>query len=458
VLHSICLAANLCIDNTGSKITLPVVITDDGLLQSFLDYLIVHRNRSRSWIDRSVFSVRLLIDYTIQNESAFDNKFDLFREFANSLYTGTIHENGEDPSWLRWKPRREDDAAFLIGLITKYSDWLAEQNENKNLQINPAIKPSSYEQWLSLAAYLHKKKRAFLSHLWSNKPSSESSRYVKPRISQVLDGASETKAFPEEKIDELLWYGFVRYGYETIDLIHQRLDLKHVLITMLMHYGGLRLSECLQLWVEDIIPWDDMSAVVKVFHPALGIDSSNKRSRREILNSRYGLKPRFEYPKSHSLHAGWKSPLLNSQTHYYFVVYWFPNSIGKTFNDLWRLYLTHQRTSDEGRHPFAFTTRTGAPLSIKGYNQSLKRAVERIGLPFSKEAATTAHAHRHSYGQALAASGVDSLVIRSAMHHKSIESQGVYTQLTEKQVKEHLKNIDIQLRMSIDKMLRINES
>lgn len=458
MLHSIALRTSVRFDNTGNILELPAIVTNEGILKSFLEYLIVYRNRSRSWIDRSVFAVRLLIDYTKQNESAFDNKFELFREFANALYTGTIGNNGEDPSWLRWKPRRENDAAFLIGLITKYSDWLAEQNENKNLQINPLVTPSNYEQWLSLAAHLHKKKRAFFSHLWSNKPRNESSRYVKPRTSQVFDGKSETKALPEGKIDELLWNGFVRYGHETSDVIHQRLDLKHVLITMLMHYGGLRLSECFQLWVEDIIPWDDMSAVVKVFHPALGIDNSSQRSRREILNCQYGLKPRFEYPKSHSLHAGWKSPLLISETHNYFVVYWFPHSAGRTFNDLWRLYLMHQRTPDYANHPFAFTTRTGAPLSMKGYNQSFKRAVERIGLPFSKEAGTTAQAHRHSYGQALADSSVDPLVIRSAMHHKSIESQGVYTQLTEKQVQRHLKSVDSRINIIIDeRIVRTNE-
>lgn len=454
MLHSICLEANLSIDNTGNRESLPVVITTDGLLKSFLDYLVVRRTLSRSWIDRSVFAVRLLIDYTKQNESVFDNKFELFKEFSNSLYTGTIGEDGEDPSWLRWKPRREKDAAFLIRAVTKYFDWLALQNENKDIQINPKIKPSNYEQWMSLAAHLHKKRRAFLSHLWSNKSDSEGFRYVRPRTSTVIDNEDDTKSFPEGKIDDLLWNGFVRYGYETNDLINERLDLKNVLITMLMHYGGLRLSECLHLWVEDIIPWDDMSAMVKVYHPALGLDASSNRSRREILSSQYGLKPRFEYPKSKALHAGWKDPLLSSETHYYFVVYWFPYSVGRTFNDLWRLYLTHQRTSDEGDHPFAFTSRTGAPLSIKGYNQSLKRAIERIGLPFSKQAGTTAHAHRHSYGQELADNGVDPLVIRSAMHHKSIDSQGVYTQLTERQVKGHLKNIDIRLHLSIDEKVR----
>src|SRR5690606_28180630 len=102
MLHSVCLKSEIKLDNTGNIFELPVIVTVDGVLKSFLDYLIVYRNRSRSWIDRSVFAVRLLMDYTKQNESAFENRLQLFREFANSLYTGTIGEHGEDPSWLRW--------------------------------------------------------------------------------------------------------------------------------------------------------------------------------------------------------------------------------------------------------------------------------------------------------------------------------------------------------------------
>ena len=301
---------------------------------------------------------------------------------------------------------------------------------------------------MGLAAHYQKKRRAFLSHLWASKPDSSYFRYVMPRKVSRSNGTESVKSFPEGRIDDLLWGGFVRYGFETSDRIHERLDLKNVLITMLMHYGGLRLSECFHLWVEDIIPWKDGTALVKVFHPDKGKLCPNSSSRREELLKRFGLKPRFEYPKSHTLHAGWKNPKESNEDLHFMTVWWFPQSAGETFNELWRLYLTYQRYSDDGKHPFAFTTRSGAPHSIKGYNQSLKRAVERIGLPFSKEDGTTAHAHRHSYGQALSDSKASSLIIKNALHHNSIESQQVYTELTDKQMRAHLKSIGHELRLA----------
>lgn len=441
MLNSVCVEANVRVDNTGLQVSLPIIVTKDGLLRSYLDYLIVHRNKSGSWKDRSAFAVRLLIDYSTQNEGCFDKPYELFREFANCLYTGTIGEDGKDPSWLRWKPRKDDDAGFLIKLITHYTDWLAYQHEEKKFQINPTVKPTRYEEWMGLAAHYQKKRRAFLSHLWADKPDPSYYRHVMPRKISRSNGTESKKSFPEGRIDDLLWNGFVRYGFETSDRVHERLDLKNVLITMLMHYGGLRLSECFQLWVEDIIPWEDGTALVKVFHPDKGKRNRNNPSRREELLKRYGLKPRFEYPKSHTLHAGWKDPKEDNEDLHFMTVWWFPQSAGKTFNDLWRLYLLYQRHPDGDKHPYAFTTRTGAPHSIKGYNQSLKRAVGRIGLPFSKEDGTTAHAHRHSYGQALSDAKSSSLIIKNALHHKSIESQQVYTELTEKQMRAHLKRL-----------------
>ncbi|UZD65681.1 gamma-mobile-trio recombinase GmtY [Marinobacter sp. AN1] len=379
MLHSICLQANIKVDNTGVGVTLPVIITPEGLLKSYLDYLVVRRRKSQSWIERSTFAVRLLLDYTKQNEHCFDNHFDLFREFSNCLYTGTIGEDGSDPSWLRWKPRSESDAPFLISLITQYTDWLAKQNEDKSLQLNPTVKPTGYEQWMALAAHYQKKRRAFLSHLWADEPNSSNYRAVMPRETSQSMKAEPKKTFPEDRMNDLLWNGFVRYGYEESDKIYERLDLKNVLITLLMHYGGLRVSECFHVWTEDIIPWEDGTALVRVYHPAKGRSDARQPTRRERLQKRYGMKPRNEYPTSRALHAGWKGLLetVGAPLHYC-LVYWFPAWAGETFNDLWRLYLIHQRHSDGGKHPFAFTTRTGAPHSIKGYNQSLKKAIERL--------------------------------------------------------------------------------
>lgn len=438
MLNSVCIEASVKLDNTGTRVSLPVIVTQDGLLKSYLDYLITHRYKSRSWKDRSAFAVRLLIDYTSQNKDCFENPHQLFREFSSSLYTGTIGEDGSDPSWLRWKPRDDRDASFLISLITQYTDWLYEQYEEKTLQINPKIKPSRYEEWMGLAAFYQKKRRSFLSHLWENEPAPTYFREVMPRKVSRSGGNDGKKSFPPGRIDDLLWNGFTRYGFETSVNVHERLDLKNVLITMLMHFGGLRLSECFHIWLEDVTPWEGGTSLVKVFHPDIGRTRPNGSTRREELLQKYGMLPRFEYSKSHTLHAGWKAPKEDNENLHFLLVWWFPQSAGETFNDLWRLYLTFQRHSDGGKHPFAFTTQSGAPHSIKGYNQSLKRAVERIGLPFSKEAGTTAHAHRHSYGQALANAKAEPLIIKNALHHKSIESQQVYTELTDKQMRAHL--------------------
>ncbi|MDY6929900.1 MAG: site-specific integrase, partial [Pseudomonadota bacterium] len=46
-----------------------------------------------------------------------------------------------------------------------------------------------------------------------------------------------------------------------------------------------------------------------------------------------------------------------------------------------------------------------------------------------------------SYGQALADANADSLIIKNALHHKSIESQQVYTELTDKQMRAHLSRL-----------------
>ena len=234
MLNSVCVEANVRVDNTGLKVSLPVIVTEDGLLRSYLDYLIVHRNKSRSWLDRSAFAVRLLIDYTKQNEGCFENPYELFKEFSNCLYTGTIGEDGEDPSWLRWKPRTDNDAGFIIKLITNYTDWLAVQYEEKKLQLNPKVKPTRYEEWMGLAAHYQKKRRAFLSHLWANKPDPDNYRNVMAKKVARSQSVESKKSFPEGRIDDLIWDGFVRYGFETSERIHERLDLKNVLITMLM--------------------------------------------------------------------------------------------------------------------------------------------------------------------------------------------------------------------------------
>jgi len=443
--------ADIRVDNTGFTLELPVIITEEGVLRSYLEYLLAFRYKSESWKRRSVFSIRLLLDYINTNKGVFEKPRDMFRGFSNALFTGTICGAGNDPSGLRWTPRKYEDANFIINLITHYTDYLAEVNEDEDLQLNCFRKASPFEQKLNWAAYYQKKDRVFLSHLWKRPDAVVLTRRVRSvglPSKIVSHGAYDiAKAFPEGRISDLIYHGFVLPSQNNCEMLSKRLNLRDVLMTMLMHYGGLRISEVCHIYTHDIAEFSggSLNQVIKIYHPSEGIAPTDERvTRREYLLRRFGLKSRNEYPGSSKQFAGWKDSLLTNSKDKFFKVEFFPESAREQFFVLWKLYIKYQRVRPEigAEHPYAFTSRKGTPYTIKGYAQSNKRAVERIGLTFSKESCTTSHAHRHRYGQNLAESGVSAIVIKTAMHHRSLESQNTYTQPTEKQIRLQFKKAE----------------
>jgi hypothetical protein len=178
--------------------------------------------------------------------------------------------------------------------------------------------------------------------------------------------------------------------------------------------------------------------MVRIYHPEEGlapadwIDAKGKPfvgNRNVYLRGKYAMRSRTQYPKGGSLHAGWKNPHLDHQRDLYLQVHWFPRDWGRLFNKLWNLYLL-QLVQVERQHPFAFVSfdgkRRGEPYSIASYRDAHTRAVERIGLIVAKMEGTTEHGHRHAYGQRVKATK-DPLIIKAALHHRSLESQLVYT-------------------------------
>ncbi|MBH8612150.1 site-specific integrase [Pseudomonas mohnii] len=101
-----------------------------------------------------------------------------------------------------------------------------------------------------------------------------------------------------------------------------------------------------------------------------------------------------------------------------------------------RNYLIYQRKEPRtSRHPYAFTNTTGAPETRKNFRRLHSAAVERIGLVRGKYYGTTEHGHRHAYGYRLASAGFSQLDIQKSMHHKSIDSCTVYTQLSNSDIR-----------------------
>ncbi|WP_028216703.1 gamma-mobile-trio recombinase GmtY [Paraburkholderia oxyphila] len=423
-------------DNTGVLMEIPVILTEGGPLQPLVDYLL-ECNRSFSWMQKMTQGVGLLLDYMAANHDCFDDSRELFRTFVQRLYSGTIGEDGTDPSGLYWLGMSQSLVRQLTNQLSQFSDWIAEKQGTS--PINPWREATRYEERLNWAAWHQKHDRVFLAHTWDKQGASESAkraRSVLLKRNPVVDHEG-VKRFPEDRIQDLLFKGFIVPGKQTSPRIEERLNLRDILITMLTDYGGLRMSEPFHLYVHDVQP-DPLHperAHVRVFHPSLGLAPNDwldangrpvRCNREAYLRGKHGLRPRDQYYSTDQLHAGWKGNALDSKA-YFMHVHWFPTWSGEVFMKLWIFYMA-KRAQKECDHPFAFVTEEGKPYSIDSFERAHRRAVERIGLTPAKALGTSPHGHRHDYGHRLTDAEIDPILLMKAFHHKSLESQVVYTE------------------------------
>lgn len=425
-------------DNTGIHEEIPVILTEFGPLHLLILYILQHRHMlSESNTNKLVQAVGLLIDYMEANHLAFENPDELFNTFVQRLYSGTVGDDGYDPSGLYWDARTPPVVRVLVNHLSKFSDWMAQEQGTRPL--NPWRQATRAEEQLAWAARLHQKHRSFLGYTLDVDVAAlkvSQARSVLLRRNPVIDH-EPVKFFPAERMDDLLFKGFIVPGKQKSPRIEERLNLRDILITMLMHYGGLRMSEPFHLYIHDVIPDDTApgEALIKVYHPNLGLAPPDLRdakgkpvrcNRATYLRDKYGLLPRTEYKSSHTLHAGWKGNALDSKQHFMHV-HWAPRWAGALFWKLWVFYMA-QRDQFNPDHPYAFVTRAGKPYSIDAFEDAHAKAVKRIGLVPAKSLGTTPHAHRHAYGQRLSDLGLDAIYLKTALHHKSLESQTVYTE------------------------------
>ncbi|WP_161797793.1 gamma-mobile-trio recombinase GmtY [Pseudomonas syringae group genomosp. 3] len=342
---------------------------------------------------------------------------------------------------LWWTPKRPPYAQKIINHITHFCDWISETGGDAELHLNPWKEASRHEQKLNWAAYAHRKQKAFLSHLWNVDPNLNTTRTSRAKW-LPLSNLDPAKSFPESRIHALFQNGFRRIRN---DSPHNN-ELRNVLIVYLMHYGGLRLSEALGLWSEDVT-FENGEVIVRIFHPQYG-RSEPKKSRVELLNIKYGLEPRNTLIKATDpLFLGWKNSLITDASRYCFEVFFYPTEMAAIFANLWRDYHMLQRVKPDSTrcHPYAFTNKNGQPYSHRMFRKSHRLAVERLGLNCDKELGTTPHGHRHAYGQRLAKAGASPIILKHAMHHSSLESSKTYTEPTAMNMRQSLEDLESRL-------------
>ena len=447
-------------DNTGRSIDFPTLLIEYNgetiLFEQLHRYQIKNRSKSGAWHSKLVQAVGLLLDYMEANQKCYSSAKEFFDTFAESVYSGTINEKGLDPSGLYWLPKRVETANGLISALNGLSDWLYE--EYGAVQLNPWRKATSYEERLNWMAQINKTHNLFLGHLNNVHVIAETAKLARDVVRRRRPYSSKggTKAFPENKIHELLWEGFknTRKNRE-LDLV-DRYNWRDIAITILMHGGGLRHSEVFHLWVQDVFPdpEDPNLAVVRIYHPSEGRaprDFKNPTTgkyitdRASYLLLKYGLRPRNMYSAQDKRFAGWKEPRLDNDEDKYMHVYWMSKEWGYIFMYVWKMYMAKRlRNGIKDTHPFAFVAHSpkelGEMMPLSTQRESHEKAVKKIDLIVGKNYGTTPHGHRHAYGQRLKNANIDARIIRVAMHHKSIESHKVYTEPTVADVTASLNN------------------
>ena len=431
VVTHVVVTAKVYTDSSGASSELPALITASGPLMPLLDYCLHHHHdRSQSWMRKLIHAVGLFLDY-IEVNPYEEETWRLFRNFAQRLYTGTFDvKTGIDPSNLCWLPKGWQSGGRTIRLLSEFFDWLGVTNQSA-MSINPRYTGNAADLRIDEAAYLYRRNKVFLGHIWAENPGPEDVGQLTRgrRLPRVSKG--EPPEFPHQRFEELLFKGFKVGG---------NFDYRGMLLTLLMHGAGFRVSEPFHLYIGDVRPdpADTSSALVMIHHPSAGTAPEDWRNalgkpmqgnRTAYLTSKWAMSPRTMLIGRN--HAGWKNPLLDGD--YYMRAWWFDPVYGKWFLQLWQCYMREVAMIDRN-HPFAFVNLDREPIGdmycIDSFTKAHEAAVRRIRLDYGKSHGTTPHGHRHSYAQRLRRSGVEKLNVKRFMHHCALESQEPYTQPT----------------------------
>jgi hypothetical protein len=429
-MPSVTSTARIYTDSTGAYIEIPVLLTPSGPLMPLMDYCVSrHHDRSISWMKKLIQAVGLFLDYHEANPDEPEHWL-LFRNFAQKLYCGTFDlKSGLDPSYLCWEARDWNTSSFMVLQLTEFFDWLGEINTSAK-KLNPRYKGSLHDQRLDNAAYIFRRNRAFLGHVWAVNPDKSTARSSLTRGKpSPRSNPKEPPEFPSDRFEELLFKGFRVGG---------RYDYRGMLISLLLHGAGFRDCEPFHLYMCDVQRDKKVedSALVYIHHPEIGAapddwydeKGSQKRGiRRAYLASKWGLPPRNVLLDRRA--AGWKNPKVDGD--YYMRAWWYEPTYGKLFLHIWDRYI-EQVAMLERHHPFAFVNLDREPkggmYTIDTFRAAHEQAVRRIKLPYGKVYGTTEHGHRHSYAQRLRRAGISQKMMQTFLHHKSVESQAVYTE------------------------------
>lgn len=460
--------------------------TSDGIkrMESLVNYSIANSDKSISWHRTRVRAIGLFYDFcqcelNIPIFKGSDPHRTIFRSFANSLLMGTIDiKSGLDSTKLYWPPSSMAVTKRVCSAITDFISFLNDEGISNStfLKSRILIKPNNEPASLKfLFQAIIIKKLSFLGHLSNTTNQAKKLRdqkqleIISHRSSTTTKWCAESaKRFPIDLIGPFFKYGFILD--DKSEILHEREDITAKMITLLLFFSGMRNSEPLHLWFNDVIPDYSGGGLCQVHlrHPS---DAKTFIIGEDKLRSQYlaerGLMPRTKGP-SKSYRVGWKNLLTDKSLTA--PVFFLHSNAQFLFNQMYIYYLTRFRPNlievnrNQGRpdHPFLFVSNgidratgesyVGSPYSLSAYKKAFSRALDRlenvsdIVIPRGLEYGTVPHGGRHFFAGSLADMGIQPKIIQKCLRQRSVLSQGAYTAPTFHRIQDCLN----QARLSMD--------
>ena len=431
------------------------------------DFMTSRWTRSDAWQSKMARALGLFWDYLCarrrrdptdaQSSTALNS---LLSGFVTALLQGTVSDS-QDVLGLYWFPQPVYEVSRILNAADRFSDWVVGEHSD-TLRALPKVvggpEGGSLLSRLVMAKQMNWSLRSFLN-VAAPTPTASATLGLGVRGSAVARAAL---SFPADMLETLLWDGFRRSNRpgDTWDDFYVR----DMMIFLLQAFAGAREHEPHHLWVVDVIehPTKIGEASVTLFHPVHGLAfvddldggqiATNRQARLQVI---YGLSPRTL--GSGSYRVGWKRSKTIGNQHFAYL-YWVDPVAAMLFLELYKYYLGRRARVMERRlalgladHPFLFVSEQesrsesdgyksiGAPASIESYETALRRAVERCGLTYAKNAGTTSHGLRHSYAYTLRRLGLPRVILQEGLRHSNPFSSDRYGLPTPAEVNDAIK-------------------
>jgi len=364
-----------------------------------------------------------------------DDLYGLVQEYGEARFRGTCIA-GEDPIGLYWRRVRISTVSEEIRALDRYSRFVAKLHDS------PVFNPD--EHVLVRVARFYRSARESgrsdaLVHLRGvRRRRNKAVLTVNQRMTEGDRSKMRAKHLSPAEMIEVVEHG--------------ARSPRDKMLMLLLGYAGLRISEPLHLYVNDVTELfrESGGSKIRLEHPETGsCASSNAEDRAGFLARVYGRLPRCELGRGHREFAGWKGMVLTESNPADRYAFWLEERIaGRYFRRCLEAYFDdHKALLRTGRlrHPYLFfnTTRRGAsdygqPMSLSGAHESVERAFKRAGIKAGS------HACRHHYGfYAADVLQISQEMLMRMMHHSSIVSTDTYYHVSAASVRARISGNDI---------------